>query len=376
MTYSQNAPFRADVVGSYLRPAELKQARADFAAGKIDEAALKAVEDNAITELVAKQKAAGLHVITDGEFRRGWWHLDCMWGFAGVEKVSMDKGYFFHDEETRAESARLTSKIAFDPAHPFVEHFKFIKQFEDDTAIARQTIPAPAQLYAELFRPENIASVHEFYGDTQKDYDELADDNAKAFHGLIMALYEAGCRSLQLDDCTWGMFCDAGYQQFLASTGAKLEDQAEKYLQLNNAALEGKPADLVVTTHVCRGNYHSTWASSGGYAPIAPILFAKAHVDGFYLEFDDARSGDFAPLQFVAPGKKVVLGLVTTKSPVLEDPEAVKARIAQAAELVPLENLCLSPQCGFASCEIGNKLTDDEQWAKLDLVRTVARQVW
>lgn len=188
MTYSQNAPFRADVVGSYLRPAELKQARADFAAGKIDEAALKAVEDNAITELVAKQKAAGLHVITDGEFRRGWWHLDCMWGFAGVEKVSMDKGYFFHDEETRAESARLTSKIAFDPAHPFVEHFKFIKQFEDDTAIARQTIPAPAQLYAELFRPENIASVHEFYGDTQKDYDELADDNAKAFHGLIMAL--------------------------------------------------------------------------------------------------------------------------------------------------------------------------------------------
>lgn len=142
MTYSQNAPFRADVVGSYLRPAELKQARADFAAGKIDEAELKAVEDNAITELVAKQKAAGLHVITDGEFRRGWWHLDCMWGFAGVEKVSMDKGYFFHDEETRAESARLTSKIAFDPAHPFVEHFKFIKQFEDDTAIARQTIPA------------------------------------------------------------------------------------------------------------------------------------------------------------------------------------------------------------------------------------------
>ena len=208
MTYSQNAPFRAGVVGSYLRPAELKQARADFAAGKIDEAALKAVEDNAITELVAKQKAAGLHVITDGEFRRGWWHLDCMWGFAGVEKVSTDKGYFFHDEETRAESARLTSKIAFDPAHPFVEHFKFIKQFEDDTAIARQTIPAPAQLYAELFHPENIASVHEFYGDTQKDYDELADDNAKAFHGLIMALYEAGCRSLQLDDCTWGMLCD------------------------------------------------------------------------------------------------------------------------------------------------------------------------
>lgn len=253
--YSKNAPFRYDFVGSFLRPAPIKAARAAFAAGELDAAGLKEVEDREIRKLISRQKAA-------------------------------------------------------------------------------------------------------------------------AYRQVIADLYAAGCRNVQLDDCTWGMFCDAGYQQFLASTGAKLEDQAEKYLQLNNAALEGKPADLVVTTHVCRGNYHSTWASSGGYAPIAPILFAKAHVDGFYLEFDDARSGDFAPLQFVAPGKKVVLGLVTTKSPVLEDPEAVKARIAQAAELVPLENLCLSPQCGFASCEIGNKLTDDEQWAKLDLVRTIARQVW
>lgn len=273
MTYSQNAPFRADVVGSYLRPAELKQARADFAAGKIDEAALKAVEDNAITELVAKQKAAGLHVITDGEFRRGWWHLDCMWGFAGVEKVSMDKGYFFHDEETRAESARLTSKIAFDPAHPFVEHFKFIKQFEDDTAIARQTIPAPAQLYAELFRPENIASVHEFYGDTQRDYDELADDNAKAFHGLIMALYEAGCRNVQLDDCTWGMFCDPNFNQHY--TADEFAAMQEQYAAMNNAAIEDLPEDLVITTHDCRGNYHSTWASAGGYATVADVLFGK-----------------------------------------------------------------------------------------------------
>ena len=266
----------------------------------------------------------------------------------------------------------VTGKISYKKNHSFVEHFKFVKQFEDDNTVARQTIPAPAQLYAELFREENGKATRAVYPDD----DALLSDIAAAYRQVIADLYAAGCRNVQLDDCTWGMFCDAGYQQFLASTGAKLEDQAEKYLQLNNAALEGKPADLVVTTHVCRGNYHSTWASSGGYAPIAPILFSKAHVDGFYLEFDDARSGDFAPLQFVAPGKKVVLGLVTTKSPVLEDPEAVKARIAQAAELVPLENLCLSPQCGFASCEIGNKLTDDEQWAKLNLVRTVARQVW
>ena len=186
MTYSQNAPFRADVVGSYLRPAELKQARADFAAGKIDEAALKAVEDNAITELVAKQKAAGLHVITDGEFRRGWWHLDCMWGFAGVEKVSMDKGYFFHDEETRAESARLTSKIAFDPAHPSLSISSSSSSSKTTPPLHARPFRLRHSCYAELFRPENIASVHEFYGDTQKDYDELADDNAKAFHGLIM----------------------------------------------------------------------------------------------------------------------------------------------------------------------------------------------
>lgn len=294
MTYSQNAPFRADVVGSYLRPAELKKARADFAAGKIDKAALKAVEDKAIIELVAKQKAAGLHVITDGEFRRGWWHLDCMWGFAGVEKVSMDKGYFFHDEETRAESARLTGKIAFDQNHPFIEHFKFIKQFEDDTVVSRQTVPAPAQLYAELFRPENIASVHEFYGDTQKDYDELADDTAKAFHGLIMALYEAGCRNVQLDDCTWGMFCDPNFNQYY--TADEFAAMQEQYAAMNNAAIEDLPEDLVITTHDCRGNYHSTWASAGGYATVADVLFGKENVAAYYLEFDDDRSGDFEPL--------------------------------------------------------------------------------
>lgn len=356
----------------FLRPEKLKQARKDYEAKKISKEELTKVEDACITDLIQKEKAAGLHVITDGEFRRATWHLDFMWGFDGVSHTPTKTGLPFHGEAAMIDDTYITGKVGVNGTHPFVEHFKFVKQFEDDNTVARQTIPAPAQLYAELFREDNGKATRAVYPDD----DALLADIAAAYRQVIADLYAAGCRNVQLDDCTWGMFCDAGYQQFLASTGAKLEDEAEKYLQLNNAALEGKPADLVVTTHVCRGNYHSTWASSGGYAPIAPILFAKAHVDGFYLEFDDARSGDFAPLQFVAPGKKVVLGLVTTKSPVLEDPEAVKARIAQAAELVPLENLCLSPQCGFASCEIGNKLTDDEQWAKLNLVRTVARQVW
>ena len=369
---SKQIPFRYDFVGSFLRPANLKAAREDFENGKISADELKAVEDKEIERLINKQKELGYHVITDGEFRRATWHLDFMWGFDGVAHEKTKTGLPFHGEDAMIDDTYLCGKVGLSKVHPFVEHFKFVKQFEDDNTVARQTIPAPAQLYAELFREDNGKATRAVYPDD----DALLSDIAAAYRQVIADLYAAGCRNVQLDDCTWGMFCDAGYQQFLASTGAKLEDQAEKYLQLNNAALEGKPADLVVTTHVCRGNYHSTWASSGGYAPIAPILFAKAHVDGFYLEFDDARSGDFAPLQFVAPGKKVVLGLVTTKSPVLEDPEAVKARIAQAAELVPLENLCLSPQCGFASCEIGNKLTDDEQWAKLDLVRTIARQVW
>lgn len=374
MAYAKNAPFRADVVGSYLRPAELKAARADYEAGRIDAAALAAVEDKAIEHLVERQKAAGLRVITDGEFRRGWWHLDCMWGFAGVEKVAMDKGYVFHDEETRAESARLSGRIAFDGDHPFIGHFRFLKRFEDDTVVARQTIPSPSQLYAELFRPENIASVHEFYGDDQAAYDALADDTAAAFHGLILALYEAGCRNVQLDDCTWGMFCDPNFNSHYSPE--EFRALQEQYAAMNNAAIAGLPGDLVVTTHDCRGNYHSTWASAGGYATVADVLFGTENVDAYYLEFDDDRSGDFAPLAKVSGDKKVVLGLITSKKPELEDPDVIKARIAEAARILPLDRLCLSTQCGFASTEEGNKLTEDQQWAKIALVRSIAKDVW
>ncbi|HAK71380.1 MAG TPA: 5-methyltetrahydropteroyltriglutamate--homocysteine methyltransferase [Bifidobacterium sp.] len=374
MPYSHNAPFRADVVGSYLRPAELKAAREEFAAGKIDAAALKAVEDKSITELIAKQKAAGLHVITDGEFRRGWWHLDCMWGFDGVQKVSMDKGYMFHDEETRAESARLNGKIAFNPQHPFIGHFRFVKQFEDDQVVARQTIPAPAQLYAELFRPENLESVHEFYGDTPAAYNALADDTATAFHELILALYDAGCRNVQLDDCTWGMFCDPHFNSHYSAE--EFADLQKLYAHMNNAAIKNLPEDLVVTTHDCRGNYHSTWASAGGYSTVADVLFGEENVGAYYLEFDDDRSGDFAPLAKVSGDKKVVLGLITSKKPELEDPETIKARIEEAAKYVPLDRLCLSTQCGFASTEEGNKLTEEQQWAKIALVRSIAKDVW
>ena len=347
------SPFRYDFVGSFLRPHALKEARAQYKAGAIDRAALTAVENEEITRLIEKQKRAGFHAITDGEFRRSYWHLDFMWGFHGIDEVELDHGYYFHGEETTHGSLRVSGKISGEN-HPFVEHFKFVKQFEDENCIARQTMPAPAQLLAELYREDNGKNTDAVY----PDHEQLLQDIAAAYRTVIRELYAAGCRSIQFDDCTWGMICDPNYQNFLKETNTKVEDVAAEYLRLNNLALEDRPEGLTITTHVCRGNYHSTWASQGGYAPIAPFLFAQENVDAFYLEFDDERSGSFEPLKYVADGKKVVLGLITTKSPRLEDKDAVIARIHEAEKYIPLERLCLSPQCGFASCEIGNKLTE------------------
>ena len=374
MAYIKNAPFRADVVGSFLRPDVLKQARADFAAGVIDEAALRAVEDEAIRDLVTKQKAAGLHVITDGEFRRSYWHLDFMWGLQGIERRTSRSGYQFHDEETTADTAVVTGKISGEN-HPFVEHFKFVKALEEEGQVARQTIPAPAQTYSEVIldrcdgQQESLRSVY-------PTDEELIADIAAAYRTVLADLYAAGCRNVQFDDCTWGIYCD---RDFVAKTGMSpvdIQKVSELGVAINNAALEGKPADLVVNTHVCRGNYHSTYAFEGDYDPVAPYLFANEDVNAFYLEFDTPRAGGFEPLAHVAAGKKVVLGLVTSKQPGLEDEELLVRRIYEAAQYVPLEDLCLSPQCGFASCECGNKLTEEEQWAKVALVQRVAKRVW
>ena len=295
-----------------------------------------------------------------------------MWGLGGIEHVELDHGYFFVGEETTHGSAILTGKISGEN-HPFVEHFKFVQALEEPGHTAKQTIPAPAQLLLELYRDEAAAErTHSFY----PNEDELLEDIGAAYRTVIAELYAAGCRNLQLDDCTWGALVDEHFQAGIRAAGSTPEAEAEKYLRVNNLALEGRPADMAVTTHVCRGNYHSAYASSGPYDLVAPILFARENVDAFYLEFDDERSGGFEPLAHVAPGKKVVLGLVTTKRPELEDRDAVIARIHEAARFVPLEDLCLSPQCGFASCEIGNKLTEDEQWAKIALVRSIAEEVW
>ena len=374
VSVENNAPFRCDVVGSFLRPGVLKQARADFAAGTISAEQLKTVEDVAIRDLVAKQKAAGLKVVTDGEFRRSYWHLDFMWGLQGIERRTSREGYMFHDEETTADTAVVVGPISGEN-HPFVNHFKFTQALAGEGHSARQTIPAPIQTFSEVTldrcdgQQESLRSVY-------AADEELFDAIAAAYRQVIADLYAAGCRNIQFDDCTWGIYCDT---DFVAKTGMQAVDIqkiSELGVALNNAAIEGKPADLVINTHVCRGNYHSTYAFEGGYDPVAPYLFANENVNAFYLEFDTPRAGGFEPLKYVAEGKKVVLGLITSKQPGLEDKEAVKARIAEAAKYVPLENLCLSPQCGFASCEIGNKLTEEEQWAKVALVQEIALEVW
>lgn len=369
-----NAPFRCDIVGSFLRPDVLKQARADFNAGVIDADQLKAVEDVSIRDLVAKQKAAGLKVVTDGEFRRSYWHLDFMWGLQGIERRTSREGYMFHDEETTADTAVVTGPISGEN-HPFVEHFKFVQSLAGDDHVARQTIPAPIQTFSEVTLDRCDGQQESLRGVYATD-EELADAIAAAYRQVIADLYTAGCRNIQFDDCTWGIYCDT---DFVAKTGMQAVDiqkVSELGVALNNAAIEGAPEDLVINTHVCRGNYHSTYAFEGGYDPVAPYLFAHENVNAFYLEFDTPRAGGFEPLAHVAEGKKVVLGLITSKQPGLEDKEVVKARIKEASKYVPLENLYLSPQCGFASCEIGNKLTEEEQWAKIALIQEIAAEVW
>lgn len=371
METKNKVPFRTDIVGSFLRPERLKEVRLKYAQGKATTEQLKEVEDEEIIRLVAAQREVGLKVATDGEFRRSWWHLDFFWGLNGVYKVDLAEGYKFHGEETRAETARLIGKIRFDN-HPFLAHFKFLKSIAGKDVIARQTIPAPAQLLAELERAENIAFTNRVYPDKE----ELLSDIAKAYRDAINSFYNLGCRNLQFDDCTWGMFCDEKYWAARQNEGVDFNSIANRYLELNNAALEDYPSDMTITTHVCRGNYHSTWASSGGYEPIADKLFAKEKVSAFYLEFDSDRAGDFSPLRFVADDKKVVLGLVTSKSSHLEDKNIIIKRLHEAAKYVPLERLYLSPQCGFASTEEGNKLTEEQQWAKIRLVSEIAKEVW
>lgn len=367
----ENVPFRYDFVGSFLRPQALKDAKEALDNGKLSQEDYDHIVDEEVVKVVKKQKELGYHVITDGEFRRTFWHLDFMWGFEGVEHKNTGNGVRFNGELAVLDDTYLVGKIKA-KAHPFVEYFKFLKQFEDENTVAKYTIPAPAQTFQQMIVPANFETTKKFYATNE----ELIHDIGVAYQDVIKQFYDAGCRNLQLDDCTWGAIVGDAAKQRYESLGIDLEEVKTELLAVNNLALENKPEDMVITSHICRGNYHSTFFAKGPYNSVADYVFAKENVDALYLEYDDERSGGFAPLAKVSKDKKVVLGLITTKTPELEDKETVIKRIHEAAKFIPLDRLYLSPQCGFASCAIGNKLTEEQQWAKLKLVKEIAEEVW
>ncbi|ELY2666049.1 cobalamin-independent methionine synthase II family protein [Cronobacter sakazakii] len=364
----QHAPFRADIVGSFLRPDAIKQARQQFAAGEIDVAHLRKIEDDAIRHAVEQQCACGLHVVTDGEFRRAWWHLDFFGALQGVELVEVNQGIQFNGIQTKAQSVRVTGKVAFGD-HPMLEDFRFLKSVSGN-AEPKMTIPSPSVLH---FRGGAAAIDRNVYPDL-KDY---FDDLATTWRDAIRAFYDAGCRYLQLDDTVWAYLCSDDQRRQIRERGDDPDELARIYARVLNQALEGKPEDLTIGLHVCRGNFRSSWIAEGGYEPVAEVLFGTVNVDAFFLEYDNDRSGDFAPLRFIRPGKQqVVLGLITTKNGELENPELIKARLEEAAKYVDISQICLSPQCGFASTEEGNSITPAEQWEKVRLVTSVASEVW
>jgi methionine synthase II (cobalamin-independent) len=365
-------PFRYDIVGSFLRPQALKEARSKFKNGEITAEQLKEIENKEIVKLVQKQKEIGLQAVTDGEFRRSWWHLDFFWGFDGVERTIIDQGYQFNGAQSRPETARLTGKISYS-SHPFVAHYEFLKGAAGEGVVARQSIPAAAQFLFELDRAENKESTNELYPNRE----ELISDIAKAYKASILAFYAAGCRSIQIDDCTWGALCDEQFIAFMNQVGVNVAEYANELAKLNEEVVSGLPEDLVVTTHVCRGNYVSTYAGvGGGYEPIAQTLLNINNYSGYYLEFDTERAGDFKPLRFLKDNQQVVLGLFSSKFGELESKEDILKRIEEAKQYVDLDRICLSPQCGFASTEEGNHLTEEQQWRKLAYIKEIAEEIW
>ncbi|WP_163882201.1 5-methyltetrahydropteroyltriglutamate--homocysteine S-methyltransferase [Paenibacillus favisporus] len=365
-------PFRYDIVGSFLRPQALKEARVQFQNGEITAEQLSEVESAEIIKLVQKQKEVGLQAVTDGEFRRSWWHLDFFWGLDGVERTIVDQGYQFNGAQSRPETARLTGKVGYS-SHPFVSHYAFLKEVAGEDVVARQSIPAAAQFLFELDRAENQESTKAIYPNRE----ELVTDIAKAYKAAILALYEAGCRSLQIDDCTWGALCDEQFMAFMKQAGVNVAEYANEFARLNEEVVSGLPEDLVVTTHVCRGNYVSTYAGvGGGYEPIAQTLLGIDNYSGYYLEFDTERAGDFKPLRFLKDNQQVVLGLFSSKFGELENKEDILKRIEEATQYVDLNRICLSPQCGFASTEEGNHLTEEQQWRKLAFIKEIAEEIW
>jgi 5-methyltetrahydropteroyltriglutamate--homocysteine methyltransferase len=367
MTARTKPPYRADHVGSILRSAPLKQAREKREKGQITVDELKAVEDEGISKIIAKQEELGLKLATDGEYRRSWWHFDFYGMLDGVEIYELDHGIQFQGIQTKPRSIRVVGKIGFSK-HPMLEHFRFLKAHTKVTP--KMTIPSPSVLH---FRLEPGAVNTDFY----PHRDAIFDDLGAAYHQAVRAFYDAGCRYLQFDDTAWAYLCSDVELKKARDRGLDVDHLQDVYTRTINKALEAKPADMTVTTHVCRGNFRSTWISSGGYEPVAQNLLANCNYDGYFLEYDSERAGGFEPLRFLPKGDKiVVLGLLTTKVGALENRADIRRRIEEATKYVALEQLALSPQCGFASTEEGNSLAESEQWAKLRAVVEIADEVW
>jgi 5-methyltetrahydropteroyltriglutamate--homocysteine methyltransferase len=367
MTERITPPFRADHVGSLLRPAPLKEARAKREKNEISPVELKEVEDRAISAIISRQEDIGLRVVTDGEFRRAFWNYDFLGGLPGVEAYLGERKIKFQGVNPKPMMLRVTGKLGTFSGHPMLEHFKYVKAHT--RAAPKMTIPSPSSLHFRYGRdavPESIyPDMHEFYGDLGQTYRKA-----------VRAFADAGCRYLQLDEVNFAYLCDPKLRAQVANRGDDPATLPAIYAAMINAAMSDIPSDMTIAMHLCRGNFQSTFVASGGYEPVAEILFNSINVHGYFMEYDSDRAGGFEPLRFVPKGKTVVLGLVTSKSGRLESKDDIKRRIDEAAKFVSLEQLCLSPQCGFASTEEGNILAEDEQWAKLRMIVEVAEEVW
>jgi 5-methyltetrahydropteroyltriglutamate--homocysteine methyltransferase len=360
-------PFRADHVGSLLRTAPLKEARARRERDEITADALKTIEDREIEGIIRKQEQAGLKSITDGEFRRAFWNYDFLGKLDGVEAYLGERKIHFQGRQPRPMMLRVTGKLGSYSPHPMIEHFKFLQSHTRQTP--KMTIPSPSSLH---FRYGRSAVPEQIYPDMADFYRDLGQSYRKA----VRAFADAGCRYLQLDEVNFTYLCDPKLRQTVADRGDDPERLPHIYADLINAAISDVPADMTIAMHLCRGNFQSTFVASGGYEPVAEILFNDTKVHAYFMEYDSDRAGGFEPLRFVPKGKTVVLGLVTSKSGTLESKDELKRRIDEASKFIALDQLCLSPQCGFASTEEGNILAEDEQWAKLRMIVELADEVW
>lgn len=376
MSGKPNAPFRYDIVGSFLRPDAIKEARAQFAAGEIGQDRLTSVEDAEIEKLVNREHEAGLHAVTDGEFRRRWWHLDWLAGFRGITVYDFETAGF--GVKKTMQSTYVSAPLSFDPKHKFLEDFRRTKAIAERVigpdALVKQTIAGPNMVTLDSVVLSRQYAEYPVY----RDLSELRDDLARVYHDAIWAFHDAGCRYLQLDDTSWGALFSQRFRDRISACGYDPDELVDVFGDITEAALEGRPDDMVITTHMCKGNFMSHWLYEGTYETVARRLLGVRGFDGFFLEYDDERSGSFEPLRHLPADtdQRVVLGLVTTKVDALEDPDALRARIAEAAKIVPLDRLCLSPQCGFSSTEEGNSIDPETQWKKLALVKQVAESVW